>query len=91
MAWEKKSLSDKPNIPPPYLYQQLENSQGPIVAATDYVRALPESVRAYVPAGRRYLTLGTDGFGRSDTRAALRSYFGVDAETISRAALRALK
>jgi pyruvate dehydrogenase E1 component len=44
-----------------------------------------------VPAGRRYLTLGTDGFGRSDTRAALRSYFGVDAATISRAARRALK
>jgi len=39
-----------------------------------------------VPAGRRYLTLGTDGFGRSDTRAALRSYFGVDAEHIARVA-----
>ena len=83
----------KDETPPgtPYLYQQLEHSEGPIIAATDYVRALPESVRAYVPAGRRYLTLGTDGFGRSDTRAALRSYFGVDAATISRAALRALR
>jgi pyruvate dehydrogenase E1 component len=91
VACEKAMLSDDANIGTPYLYQQLESSQGPIIAATDYVRALPESVRAYVPAGRRYLTLGTDGFGRSDTRAALRSYFGVDAATISRAALRALK
>ncbi len=91
IACEKAMLSDEEVIDVPYLYQQLESSQGPIIAATDYVRALPESVRAYVPAGRRYLTLGTDGFGRSDTRAALRSYFGVDAATISRAALRALK
>jgi pyruvate dehydrogenase E1 component len=55
------------------------------------VRAVPESVRAYVPAGRRYLTLGTDGFGRSDTRAALREFFGVDAAHIVRTALHALK
>jgi pyruvate dehydrogenase E1 component len=54
------------------------------------VRAVPESVRAYVPAGRRYLTLGTDGFGRSDTRAALREFFGVDAAHIVRTALYAL-
>jgi pyruvate dehydrogenase E1 component len=84
-------LNDDANTSLPYLYQQLEHSEGPIIAATDYVRALPESVRAYVPAGRRYLTLGTDGFGRSDTRAELRAYFGVDATTISRAALRALR
>jgi pyruvate dehydrogenase E1 component len=91
VACEQAMLNDESNIGAPYLYQQLENSQGPIIAATDYVRALPESVRAYVPAGRRYLTLGTDGFGRSDTRAELRAYFGVDAATISRAALRALR
>ena len=47
---------------------------------------MPESIRAYMPAGRRYLTLGTDGFGRSDTRAALRDFFGVDAKSIVRAA-----
>jgi pyruvate dehydrogenase E1 component len=52
---------------------------------------VPESVRAYVPEGRRYVTLGTDGFGRSDTRAALRSFFGVDAAHIEAAALRALR
>ncbi|KLR56806.1 alpha-ketoglutarate dehydrogenase [Diaphorobacter sp. J5-51] len=70
----------------PWLTQVLEGTSGPIIAATDYVRAVPESVRAYVPEGRRYRTLGTDGFGRSDTRAALRAYFGVDAASIAQAA-----
>ena len=70
----------------PFIAQQLKNSVGPIIAATDYVCAVPESVRAFLPAGRNYLTLGTDGFGRSDTRAALRGYFGVDAGSIAKAA-----
>jgi pyruvate dehydrogenase E1 component len=74
----------------PFIYQQLSKSQGPIIAATDYVRAVPETVRAYTPSSRRYMTLGTDGFGRSDTRAALRAFFGVDAQTIVRAAKHAL-
>ena len=59
---------------------------GPIVAASDYVRAVPEQVRAFVPAGRSFTTLGTDGFGRSDTRAALRAFFSVDAAAIANAA-----
>jgi pyruvate dehydrogenase E1 component len=66
----------------PWLQQVLGKSKGPVVAATDYVRAVPESIRAYVPPGRRYATLGTDGFGRSDTRAALREFFGVDAASV---------
>ena len=70
----------------PFIARQLARSGGPIVAATDYVRAVPESVRAFLPAGRRYLTLGTDGFGRSDTRAELRKFFGVDAATVVRVA-----
>ncbi|HYW56749.1 MAG TPA: alpha-ketoglutarate dehydrogenase [Polaromonas sp.] len=74
----------------PFIAEQLKTSQGPIIAATDYVRAVPESIRAFVPQGRSYLTLGTDGFGRSDTRAALREFFGVDAASIVRAALHAL-
>ncbi|MEP6723085.1 MAG: alpha-ketoglutarate dehydrogenase [Variovorax sp.] len=74
----------------PFIAQQLADGAGPIVAATDYVRAVPESVRAFLPAGRRYVTLGTDGFGRSDTRAALRDFFGVDAASIVRAAKAAL-
>jgi pyruvate dehydrogenase E1 component len=75
----------------PFIAQQLYASRGPIVAATDYVRAVPESVRAFLPEGRRYLTLGTDGFGRSDTRAALRDFFGVDAASIVRAAKHAMR
>ncbi|WP_232290868.1 alpha-ketoglutarate dehydrogenase [Polaromonas naphthalenivorans] len=71
----------------PFIANMLRASSGPIIAATDYVRAVPESVRAFVPDGRDYLTLGTDGFGRSDTRAALRAFFGVDASSIAQAAL----
>ena len=74
----------------PWLTQQLAETSGPVIAATDYVRAVPESVRAWVPAGRRYVTLGTDGFGRSDTRAALREFFGVDAQAVVRAARQAV-
>ncbi|KVT84582.1 hypothetical protein WK58_29385 [Burkholderia ubonensis] len=72
----------------PYVAQVLGASRGPAIAATDYVRAVPELIRAYVP--RRYVTLGTDGFGRSDTRRALRSFFEVDRESIVIAALKAL-
>ena len=75
----------------PFIARQLARSLGPVIAATDYVRAVPESVRAFVPAGRRYFTLGTDGFGRSDTRAELRKFFGVDAATIVRTAKAALR
>lgn len=74
----------------PFITRLLAASEGPVIAATDYVRAVPESIRAYVPEGRRYLTLGTDGFGRSDTRAALRDFFGVDAAAIATAARRLL-
>ena len=73
--------------PVPFVTRMMRGSAGPIIAATDYVRAVPESVRAFVPDGRSYLTLGTDGFGRSDTRAALRAFFGVDAASIARAAM----
>ncbi len=75
----------------PFVTQQLQDSYGPIIAASDYVRAVPETIRAYLPEGRRYLTLGTDGFGRSDTRTALRALFEVDAASIAKAALYALQ
>jgi pyruvate dehydrogenase E1 component len=75
--------------PLPYVTAELGASRGPVIAATDYVRAVAELIRAYVP--RRYVTLGTDGFGRSDTRQALREFFEVDRASITIAALRALE
>lgn len=80
----------EPDLHYPHIARLLQGSQGPIVAATDYVRLVPESVRAYLPPNRRYATLGTDGFGRSDTRAALRRYFKVDAQAIVETTLRNL-
>jgi pyruvate dehydrogenase E1 component len=71
-----------------YVSQQLATTAGPVIAASDYVRALPELIRAFVP--RRYVTLGTDGFGRSDTRAGLRDFFEIDAQAIAFAAFKAL-
>ncbi|VWC33874.1 alpha-ketoglutarate dehydrogenase [Burkholderia lata] len=87
MAAERLSrLGDAPRGP--YVEELLASTQGPVIAATDYVRAVPELIRAYVP--RRYVTLGTDGFGRSDTREALRAFFEVDRASIVLAALKAL-
>ncbi|MNN42147.1 Pyruvate dehydrogenase E1 component [compost metagenome] len=71
-----------------YVGTALAGSSGPVIAATDYVRAVPELIRACVPG--RYVTLGTDGFGRSDTRQALRAFFEVDRYSVVVAALRAL-
>ncbi len=74
-----------------YLGQLLAPCQGPVIAATDYVRAVPESVRAFIPSGRTFDTLGTDGFGRSDTRAVLRAFFQVDAQSIVQTALQSIR
>jgi pyruvate dehydrogenase E1 component len=61
---------------------------GPVVAATDWIKTLPDMVAPWVPAP--YLVLGTDGFGRSDTREALRDHFEIDAPNITAAALSGL-
>ncbi|HZI83604.1 MAG TPA: pyruvate dehydrogenase (acetyl-transferring), homodimeric type, partial [Casimicrobiaceae bacterium] len=66
----------------------LAPTSGPVIAATDYVRAFADQIRPYVP--RRYVVLGTDGFGRSDTREKLRHFFEVDRWYITVAALKAL-
>ncbi len=71
-----------------YVTSLLEGRQGPAVAATDYVRAFADQIRAFVPM--RYTVLGTDGFGRSDTRANLRRHFEVDRYYIAHAAIDAL-
>ena len=90
-AKEQANLAGEKSVEFPFITQALAQARGPVIAATDYVHALPESIRAYIPEGRRYITLGTDGFGRSDTRAALREYFGVNAESIAKVAKEALK
>ena len=69
----------------PYVASLLGAEGGPIVAATDWIRALPDMVREWLPAD--YVTLGTDGFGRSDTRESLRAFFEVDAAHIAAATL----
>ncbi|SHH18763.1 alpha-ketoglutarate dehydrogenase [Pollutimonas bauzanensis] len=80
-------LAGEPRQGQPFIAGLLAACRGPVIAATDYVRLVPESIRAYVPDGCEYITLGTDGFGRSDTRAELRRFFNVDAEAIVNAAL----
>ena len=73
-----------------YVTQQLTDSAGPIIAATDYMRTYAEQIRAFMPAGRSYKVLGTDGFGRSDTRAKLREFFEVNRYFVVIAALKSL-
>src|SRR5437868_2406613 len=73
---------------PSHVETCLKDTEGPVIAATDYIRAFAEQIRAYVP--RRYLVLGTDGFGRSDTREKLRYFFEVDRKWVTVAALKAL-
>uniref|UniRef100_UPI003C79E38A transketolase-like TK C-terminal-containing protein n=1 Tax=Burkholderia cepacia TaxID=292 RepID=UPI003C79E38A len=87
-AERRARLDDDNPHATPYVTGALAATRGPVIAATDYVRAVPELIRAYVP--RRYVTLGTDGFGRSDTRDALRAFFEVDRASIVVAALKAL-
>ena len=72
----------------PYITECLEGSKGPIIAATDYIKNYAEQVRKYIPG--RYEVLGTDGFGRSDSRAALREFFEVNANYIVVTSLRSL-
>jgi len=72
----------------PYVTQTLKDAQGPFIAASDYMKVLPESISKWVPG--QLVSLGTDGFGRSESRAALRDFFEVDAKHIVLATLVAL-
>jgi pyruvate dehydrogenase E1 component len=72
----------------PYVRELLKGRAGPTVAATDYMRTVPDQIRQWVSG--RYVTLGTDGYGRSDSRAALRRFFEMDRNHIVVAALKAL-
>jgi pyruvate dehydrogenase E1 component len=69
----------------PYVTEVLSRATGPIIAATDYMKNYAEQIRAFVP--NAYTVLGTDGFGRSDSRVNLRRFFEVDANYIAAAAM----
>ncbi|TFW29141.1 pyruvate dehydrogenase (acetyl-transferring), homodimeric type [Massilia arenosa] len=74
----------------PYVTGLLEPTSGPIVATTDYMKLFSEQIRAFMPKGRNYKVLGTDGFGRSDSRVKLREFFEVNRYYVTVAALKAL-
>ncbi len=74
----------------PFVAQQLEAHPGPVVASTDYMKNYAEQVRAFMPKGRSYKVLGTDGFGRSDFRSKLREHFEINRHYIVVAALKSL-
>jgi pyruvate dehydrogenase E1 component len=84
-------LSAGENIEEPYVTRQLKNTVGPIIAATDYMKTYADQIRPYMPEDRDYKVLGTDGFGRSDTRENLRHFFEVDWQHVAWAALYELK
>jgi pyruvate dehydrogenase E1 component len=73
-----------------YVAQQLDKFPGPVIAATDYIKPYADQIRAYLPKQRAYRVLGTDGFGRSDTREKLREHFEVDRHFVVVAALKEL-
>jgi pyruvate dehydrogenase E1 component len=86
--WNMVHPTDEQRLP--YVTQLLQNTQGPIVASTDYMRLFAEQIRAFMPKGRSYKVLGTDGFGRSDTRVKLREFFEVNRYYVVVSALKSL-
>ena len=84
--WNRLHPGESPRTP--YVAEQLASAEGPIVAVTDFMRAVPDQIARWVPSA--YLSLGTDGFGRSDTREALRSFFETDAAHVVVAVLSGL-
>jgi pyruvate dehydrogenase E1 component len=86
--WNMLHPADKPRVA--HVTQCLQGTAGPIVVSTDYMRTFAEQIRAFVPKGRSYKVLGTDGFGRSDSRAKLREFFEVNRYFVTVAALKSL-
>ena len=84
--WNRLHPLEKAKVP--FVAQQLKGHRGPVIAATDYIKQYPEQIREWVSS--RYATLGTDGFGRSDTRLELRKHFEVNRYYIVITALKAL-
>lgn len=83
-----KMLNPDKKAPKTYIEECLGNTEGPIIVSTDYIRLYSEQLREFMP--RQYVTLGTDGFGRSDSRAKLREFFEIDRYHVVLAALKAL-
>jgi pyruvate dehydrogenase E1 component len=87
--WNLLHPEDKPRVP--YVTRVLaERPAGPVIAATDYMKTYADQIRPFVPRERVYRVLGTDGFGRSDSRAKLRHFFEVNRSFVVVAALKAL-
>jgi pyruvate dehydrogenase E1 component len=86
--WNLLHPSEKPKVP--FVTGKLAKSEGPIVASTDYMKSFADQIRAFIPKGRSYSVLGTDGFGRSDFRYKLREHFEVNRHFVVLAALKAL-
>jgi pyruvate dehydrogenase E1 component len=86
VRWNRLHPTASPRVP--YLTEQLAQAEGPFIAATDYQKAHTDQLREFVPG--EFTVLGTDGFGRSDTRQQLRQHFEVCREHIAVAALKAL-
>jgi pyruvate dehydrogenase E1 component len=86
--WNMLHPEAKPRVP--YVTQALQGKTGPVIAASDYVKSFADQIRPFVPRDRTYRVLGTDGFGRSDSRAQLRYFFEVNRHFVVLAALRAL-
>ena len=84
--WNLLHPQEKPRLS--YVEECLNQRQGPVIASTDYIRTFADQIRPYVK--RRYVTLGTDGFGRSDLRSKLREFFEVNRYYVAVAALKAL-
>jgi pyruvate dehydrogenase E1 component len=84
--WNRLHPDGEPRIP--YVRECLDGTEGPVIAATDYMKAVPDMIARWI--SRPYTTLGTDGFGRSDTRDALREFFEVNPNHIAYAALHGL-
>ncbi len=86
--WNLLHPTEPPQVA--HVTQSLQDTSGPIIASSDYMHAFAEQIRAYMPKGRSYRVLGTDGFGRSDTRAKLREFFEVDRHFVTISAIKAL-
>jgi pyruvate dehydrogenase E1 component len=86
--WNRLHPDEEPRVP--HVTELLSQSDGPIIAVTDYMKIVPDQISRWIPDNRAYVSLGTDGYGRSDTREALRRFFETDTANVVVATLAAL-